>query len=85
MAKHNGHRMFYHIPENFQVGRYHSLVLKNCNEALLETTSRTNDGLCMSLAHTALPIWAVQFHPESVLTPHGMQIFKNWTALLKEI
>ncbi len=85
MLRHNGHRMFNGVDKNFQVGRYHSLVLENCDENVLEITSKTADGLNMSLAHKQLPIWAVQFHPESVLTPQGMKIIKNWTALLKEI
>lgn len=85
MLEHNGHAMFSGIDKNFQVGRYHSLVLEKCNEDVLEITSKTKEGLNMSLAHKTLPIWAVQFHPESVLTPQGIQIIRNWTALLKEI
>ncbi|RYD82463.1 MAG: aminodeoxychorismate/anthranilate synthase component II, partial [Sphingobacteriales bacterium] len=85
MAKHNGHAMFQGISENFQIGRYHSLVLENCDENVLEITSKTQKGLNMSLAHRSLPIWAVQFHPESILTPNGIKIFENWAALLNEI
>ncbi|MGZ5244079.1 MAG: anthranilate synthase component II [Bacteroidia bacterium] len=85
MVEHYGHRMFTGIDNFFQVGRYHSLVLEKCDEKVLEITSKTKEGLCMSLAHKTLPIWAVQFHPESVLTPQGKQIIRNWTALLKEI
>jgi anthranilate synthase/aminodeoxychorismate synthase-like glutamine amidotransferase len=85
MVQHNNHRTFSGVPKNFQVGRYHSLVLKNCDEKVLEITSKTEDGLNMSLAHNTLPIWAVQFHPESILTPQGIKIFENWAALLKEL
>jgi anthranilate/para-aminobenzoate synthase component II len=48
----------------------------------LELTARNEDGLPMAIAHPQLPIEAVQFHPESVLTPQGSTMFRNWLRLV---
>lgn len=59
--------------------RYHSLVIKNLPDELL-CTARTAEGEIMSIAHKTLAIWAVQYHPESILSPQGPQLIKNWLA-----
>jgi para-aminobenzoate synthetase component 2 len=64
------------------VTRYHSLAadidtLPDC----LEVTAWSDSGLIMGLRHKELPVEAVQFHPESVLSEHGFQIFANWLAV----
>jgi anthranilate synthase/aminodeoxychorismate synthase-like glutamine amidotransferase len=77
---HNGHSFFDGIAGEFKVGRYHSLVLESLGQSQFEVTSTTvNDGLIMSFAHTELPLWGIQFHPESVLTPGGLTMLKNWS------
>ena len=71
--------LFAGLPEKFEVGHYHSWVV---DPAFLppsfKVTARNNHGLIMAIQHKALPLMAVQFHPESVLTKEGMQIMKNW-------
>ncbi len=71
--------LFKGIPKEFEVGRYHSWVVSN--EGFpedLEITSKDENGEIMSLRHRKYDLKGVQFHPESVLTPHGKTILKNW-------
>jgi anthranilate synthase component 2 len=66
------------------VGRYHSLIVER--ETLpgdLAITAETDDGIVMALEHRTLPIYGVQFHPESILTPDGKQLLRNFIALAK--
>lgn len=71
--------LFDTIPEEFEVGRYHSWVVSAENfPDELEITSTDENGQIMSLRHRKFDIKSVQFHPESVLTPHGKTILKNW-------
>ena len=73
-------------PSSLQVGRYHSLHTKPAKQpACLRTTAITTDGCVMAIQHTSLPVAAVQFHPESILTPHslGMQMISNALNNLK--
>lgn len=71
--------LFNSIPEEFEVGRYHSWVISVENfPDELEITSTDENGQIMSLRHRKFDIKGVQFHPESVLTPHGKTILKNW-------
>ena len=71
--------LFKDIPKEFEVGRYHSWVVSNENfPEDLEITSKDESGEIMSLRHRKYDLKGVQFHPESVLTPHGKTILKNW-------
>jgi len=71
--------LFDSIPNEFEVGRYHSWVVNTNNfPEVLEVTSTDETGQIMSLRHKTLDVKGVQFHPESVLTPHGKTILKNW-------
>lgn len=71
--------IFKNLPEEFEVGRYHSWVVSNKDyPAILEITSVDKNGQIMSLRHREFDIRGVQFHPESILTPFGKQILKNW-------
>jgi anthranilate synthase component 2 len=78
-VKHDGRGIFMGVPEEIEVGRYHSLVIEpqSCPE-VLEVTAATADGIIMGVRHRSLPIEGVQFHPESVLTSYGMQILSNF-------
>ena len=67
-----------YAPQNFEVGRYHSWVVKTPLPEILEATSIDEQGQLMSLRHKIYDVRAVQYHPESVLTPHGKKIMKNW-------
>jgi anthranilate synthase component 2 len=71
--------LFNDLPAEFEVGRYHSWVV-NANDfpETLEVTSTDENGEIMSLRHKTFDVKGVQFHPESVLTPHGKTILKNW-------
>jgi len=66
------------MPKTLQVGRYHSWVVDPNLPNVLETTSVDENGQVMSLRHKEYDVTAVQFHPESVLTPEGKQMLKNW-------
>ena len=75
----NDEELFKDIPAEFEVGRYHSWVVSNDGfPEELEITSKDENGQIMSLRHKKLDLKGVQFHPESVLTPHGKTILKNW-------
>ncbi|TAI46727.1 anthranilate synthase component II [Flagellimonas allohymeniacidonis] len=66
------------LPKQLEVGRYHSWVVHPDLPEELEATSVDENGEIMSLRHKTYDVSAVQFHPESVLTPHGKQMLKNW-------
>ncbi len=71
--------LFAGLPEQIPVGRYHSLaVLEETLPECLTVIARTEDGEIMGVKHTQYPVYGLQFHPESILTPNGEQILKNW-------
>ena len=74
----NEEPLFEGLPREIVVGRYHSWVVDPELPDVLEATSFDENGQLMSLRHKSYDVSAVQFHPESVLTPHGKQILKNW-------
>ncbi len=80
--QHVGTDLFHNIQHPMKVGRYHSLVVKPTNDSsCIEVLAQVNEEV-MAIKHTELPIWAVQFHPESVLTPDGQLLIQNWIDLL---
>jgi anthranilate synthase component 2 len=71
--------LFTNLPKEIEVGRYHSWVISNVNfPESLEITSVDGNGEIMSIRHKTLDVKGVQFHPESVLTPHGKTMLSNW-------
>lgn len=75
-------RLFEKLPDELEVGRYHSWVVdEKTLPAELEVTARDEHGYIMALQHTKYDVSGVQFHPESVLTPQGEQILRNWLGL----
>ena len=71
--------LFHNLKTPIQVGRYHSWVVDEENFPIdLKITSKDESGIIMSLKHKKLPLTAVQFHPESVLTPDGKKMLQNW-------
>ena len=71
-----------HIPEEFLVARYHSLaIVDDTIPDELLVTSMTDDGEVMSVEHKEYPIYGVQFHPESIMTPDGEQMIRNFLSL----
>jgi anthranilate synthase component 2 len=75
--RHDGRGVFAGLPANIEAGRYHSLAAMLV-PAELEVTATTEDGEVMGVRHRAHPIEGVQFHPESVLTPHGPAMLANF-------
>ena len=77
---HFGSNIFCKVPFVFEATRYHSLVAREDRFPVesLKITARTDDGLIMALEHKVLPIYGLQFHPESVVTEHGMQMVQNF-------
>jgi len=87
LVRHRGIGIFEGLPEEFLVGRYHSLFARRETfPACLEVTAETEDGVIMGIRHRELPIEAVQFHPESILTAeggHGLKLMENAVKLGK--
>ncbi|MHA1595596.1 MAG: anthranilate synthase component II [Candidatus Baldrarchaeia archaeon] len=76
--EHYGDKLYRNVPKVFTAVRYHSLVLDNIPEELIVTARSKTDGEIMGLSHVEHPIWGVQFHPESIATPIGPTILKNF-------
>ncbi len=71
--------IFNDVPKHFEVGRYHSWVVdRDALPSCLEVTAVSPDGAIMGIKHEDYDIHGIQFHPESVLTPHGKEIVRNW-------
>ncbi|MBA2665293.1 MAG: aminodeoxychorismate/anthranilate synthase component II [Bradymonadaceae bacterium] len=81
MVEHDGLGLFAGLANPVEVGRYHSLVVREPVVACLEITARA-DGFVMGLAHREHPTFGVQFHPESVLTPAGYGLLQNFLKVL---
>jgi len=76
---HDGKGLYSGMPQDFQAGRYHSLIAEPQSiPTVLEVTARTAQGEIMGVRHKSLPIEGVQFHPESVLTPEGPILMRNF-------
>jgi len=82
MIRHNNKGIFQGITNPFQATRYHSLVIERKSmPKCLGVTAQTSDGEIMGIHHKEMPLWGVQFHPESVLTPEGKNILNNFLRL----
>lgn len=87
LIRHDGAGLFAGLPQPLRVARYHSLIVDVPPDSPLRVTAQTGDGIVMAMQHTCHPVYGVQFHPESVLTDHGLAILRNfvdaadaWTA-----
>ena len=79
---HDGRDLFLGMPNPFAATRYHSLVVDRPSiPDCLKVTAWTDDGLIMGLRHRELPVWGVQFHPESYVTEQGLDILANFLRL----
>ncbi len=79
---HRNTDLFKGLPQNFVATRYHSLLVERSTFPKdLEITAETAEGEVMGLRHRSLPIWGVQFHPESIATEGGMKILQNFLEL----
>ena len=80
--RHNGRDLFKGLPQDFPATRYHSLLVERSSlPSDLEITAETAEGEIMGLRHRSLPVWGVQFHPESIATEGGMKIVQNFLEL----
>lgn len=76
------HPLFEGLPEQFEVMRYHSLVIDDLGGTGLQPIAQTiDDGEIMAIQHESLPLTGIQFHPESILTEHGLQLLANWFSM----
>ena len=79
---HRGTDVFRGMPSPFRATRYHSLLVERASlPACLEITAETAEGEIMGLRHKTLPVWGVQFHPESIATERGMNLLQNFLSL----
>ncbi len=83
-VEHAGSDLFAGLPSPFEAARYHSLIVERSTlPPVLEVTAWTEDGLVMGLRHRALPLFGVQFHPESIASEHGADIVANFLAIAR--
>jgi len=81
----DGRTIFRGLPSPFEAGRYHSLILrKDSVPPCLEISAETEEGEVMGVRHHEYPVEGIQFHPESILTPNGKRIIKNFLDMSKD-
>lgn len=81
---HDGSDIFAGLPSPFQATRYHSLTVEPASvPEVLAVTARTEDGIIMGLRHRSLPVFGVQFHPESIASEHGHELLANFLAIAR--
>lgn len=81
-VKHRDTDIFKGLPNPMEATRYHSLIIERDSfPDCLKITAETEDGEIMGLAHKELPVWGVQFHPESLATQEGIKILENFLKL----
>jgi para-aminobenzoate synthetase component 2 len=86
LIEHAGVGVLAGLPSPFTATRYHSLAIEDGTLAdVLEVTATTGSGVIMAVRHRTLPVEAVQFHPESVLTEGGYQMLANWLAICGDL
>ena len=82
LVTHDESGLFEGLPNPLRVGRYHSLVVEESTlPSALMPTAHTNGGVVMAFAHQEVPVFGVQFHPESVLTEYGYRLLANFLRL----
>ena len=82
LVHHDGRGVFKGLPEPFEAGRYHSLIAEPATlPKILELSAKTQEGEIMGVRHREWPVEGVQFHPESILTPDGPKLMRNFLEL----
>ncbi|HQT45656.1 MAG: aminodeoxychorismate/anthranilate synthase component II [Acidocella sp. 20-63-7] len=83
---HDNTDIFAGLPNPFTATRYHSLIVARSSlPDVLAPTAHTEDGIIMGLRHVSLPIYGVQFHPESIATSHGHEVLKNFLTIAQDV
>jgi len=86
MVHHDGKNIFSNIPNPFEAGRYHSLVITpDTVPSSLQVSAKADDGVVMGVRHKKYAIEGIQFHPESVLTLAGHDLLKNFLGVSKPL
>ncbi|MDG5468031.1 aminodeoxychorismate/anthranilate synthase component II [Deltaproteobacteria bacterium IMCC39524] len=81
---HDNRELFVGLPDPFDATRYHSLLVERSSlPECLEVTAWTAEGEIMGMRHRSLPVWGMQFHPESILTVAGMDMLNNFLQMTK--
>lgn len=84
LVSHRGSDVFAGLPSPFTATRYHSLILERSSlPDELQVTAETEDGIVMGVAHRTLPLYGVQFHPESIASEHGHSLLANFIGLAR--
>lgn len=78
---HHGQGIFHGIPDAFYAMRYHSLLLRDWEHTGIRPLAFTAAGELMAFDHPRFPLTGIQFHPESILTEHGMSLLRNWSKM----
>lgn len=84
VVEHTGESIFSGIPSPFRVARYHSLRIETGSEELAPLAHSPSDGVLMGIRHRTHPIYGVQFHPESFLSEHGLELARNFLSTKSE-
>ena len=81
LVRHDGTCLLFRgIPETFKAGLYHSWAVDPVLPEMLRATAFSDEGIMMALQHTTLPVYGVQFHPESILSEYGLDLFRNFLS-----
>ena len=80
----DGQTIFKGLPNPFTAGRYHSLIVdRDSLPSCLKITAETEEGEVMGIRHETYPVEGIQFHPESILTPQGKRIIRNFLNMVR--
>ena len=78
---HNSEGLYEGLTNPLKVCRYHSLIIRSLEKTELKITAETKEKECMSFQHKTLPVTGIQYHPEAILTEHGLDLLKNWLKM----
>lgn len=84
MIEHDDSPLFHHIENPMQAGRYHSLVTALPENSDLIVTAQSPEGEIMAMRHKIHPVYGIQFHPESILTPQGSELLRNFLIIAQD-
>lgn len=85
LKRQNDSDLYRNLPEEFKVGLYHSWAVNLKEHSPLIPTAMSADGILMSIQHKELPVYAVQYHPESILSENGLAVLGNFLKIVKHI